>query len=152
MIQKVQAFIFRFKNNQTQALVFEHDIAKVHQMIRGTVEQAEDLEVAVLREVAEESGLNNLKLHQKLGELTLQIKSGPTRLGSLQNQKHHAFLLECLEDTPDHWTHIAEGSKEEDGLKFHFYWVALDEKLLDIVFDDFKPFIFEFISQVKQIS
>ncbi|MCO4782730.1 MAG: NUDIX domain-containing protein [Candidatus Cloacimonetes bacterium] len=152
MIHKVQAFIFRFKNNKAQALVFEHDLTKIHQMIRGTVEDLEDLETAVLREVAEESGLKNLKLHEKFGEQLLQVRSGPTRSGPFQDQMHHAFLLECQKDTEDKWTHLAEGSVEENGLKFHFYWAELNDSLIEIVFDDFKVFIPKFIARVKTLS
>lgn len=148
MIQKVQAFIYRQREDSLDLLIFEHDITKIHQLVRGTVEEGEDLELAVIREVAEESGLRDVKVEKKLGELVLEIKSGPTRSGPLEKQLHHAFLIKCNEETQDKWTHIAEGSSEEEGLKFHFYWASHDKDLEAIVFDDFKPFISKFLQEV----
>lgn len=147
MIQKVQAFIYRQREDSIDLLIFEHDITKIHQLVRGTVEEGEDLELAVIREVEEESGLKDVVIEKKLGELILEIKSGPTRSGPLEKQLHHAFLIKCNENTQDRWTHIAEGSSEEEGLSFHFYWASSERDLEAIVFDDFKPFVENFLKE-----
>lgn len=141
MIQKIQAFVCRNRETKPEILIFEHDITKIHQLIRGTVKDKEDLKHAVLREIKEESGLENVSVIKKLGEKILNIQAGPTRSGPIEQQLHHAFLVKTLGSTKNQWTHIAEGSVEESGLKFHFYWAPIDENLENIIFDDFKPFL-----------
>lgn len=69
MIEKVVAFVIRIKGQQPQLLIFKHP-ANGYQLPAGTVEENEQLEVALRREVAEETGLTNLKNIQKLGENT----------------------------------------------------------------------------------
>ncbi|HSM25080.1 MAG TPA: NUDIX domain-containing protein [Anaerolineaceae bacterium] len=70
MIEKVVALIVRKKGQQLQLLIFKHP-ANGYQLPAGTVEENEDLEVALRREVAEETGLTNIKVIQKLGEKTI---------------------------------------------------------------------------------
>lgn len=70
MIEKVVAFIVRKKEQQLQLLIFKHP-ANGYQLPAGTVEENEQLEVALRREVAEETGLTNIKVIQKLGEKTI---------------------------------------------------------------------------------
>ncbi|MDO9088352.1 MAG: NUDIX domain-containing protein [Anaerolineaceae bacterium] len=70
MIEKVIAFIIRKKGQHPQLLIFKHP-ANGFQLPAGTVEENEQLEVALRREIAEETGLTNLKIMQKLGEQTI---------------------------------------------------------------------------------
>jgi len=70
MIEKVVAFIIRKKENQPQLLIFKHP-ANGYQIPAGTVEENEELEVALRREVAEETGLKKVQIIQKLGENTI---------------------------------------------------------------------------------
>lgn len=70
MIEKVVAFIVRKKEQQLQLLIFKHP-ANGYQLPAGTVEENEQLEVALRREVAEETALTNIKVIQKLGEKTI---------------------------------------------------------------------------------
>lgn len=141
MIQKVQAFIYRKSNNLPELLLFEHGPTKTHQLIRGTLEKDESLEQAILREIHEESGLEDVELVKKLGEEVIRVPSGPTRSGPLETQIHHAYLIQLKILCPNNWTHFAKGSKEEEGIPFHFYWAPIDVKFQDIPADDFKPFI-----------
>ena len=67
MIQKVQAFILRASDYRNELCAFWSNVTQSHQLVRGTVEDAETPETAVLREVEEESGLHQLSIEMKLG-------------------------------------------------------------------------------------
>lgn len=66
-LQKVTGFITRQRENDvTDLLVFQHPTAGV-QLPAGTVEAGESLEAAAFREVAEETGLTDVRLIRHLG-------------------------------------------------------------------------------------
>jgi 8-oxo-dGTP pyrophosphatase MutT (NUDIX family) len=83
MIEKVVAFVVRKKENAHQLLIFKHP-ANGYQLPAGTVEENETLESALLREITEETGLNNVKIIKKLGENTFYI------------DQNHAILTQSL--------------------------------------------------------
>ena len=66
VIQKVTAFIVREKDGIKELLVFKHPTAGI-QIPAGTVEDGEDLEAAVKREVYEETGLQSVEIEDYLG-------------------------------------------------------------------------------------
>ena len=66
VIQKVTAFIIREKDGVKELLVFKHPTAGV-QIPAGTVEEGEDIETAVKREVYEETGLRFVEIEGYLG-------------------------------------------------------------------------------------
>ena len=66
IIQKVTAFIVRERNGVKELLVFKHPTAGV-QIPAGTVEEGEDIETAVKREVYEETGLQSIEIENYLG-------------------------------------------------------------------------------------
>jgi len=72
MIEKVVAFIIRKKENHLQLLIFKHP-TNGYQLPAGTVEENEQLEAALKREIAEETGLTKIKIVQKLGEKTIYL-------------------------------------------------------------------------------
>ena len=65
-IEKVTGFVTRTRPNGTDLLLFRHPYAGI-QIPAGTVEPGETPEQAVLREVSEETGLENLILSKNLG-------------------------------------------------------------------------------------
>jgi 8-oxo-dGTP pyrophosphatase MutT (NUDIX family) len=67
MIEKVTAFIVRFRNSKPQLLVFKHPSAGI-QLPAGTIEEKEPVETALFREIKEETGLTQLKILKKLGD------------------------------------------------------------------------------------
>lgn len=71
-IQKVTAFITRMVEGQAELLLMEHPMAGI-QLPAGTVDLAESLETAVLRETAEETGLERVELVGKLGQIDLEL-------------------------------------------------------------------------------
>jgi 8-oxo-dGTP pyrophosphatase MutT (NUDIX family) len=71
-IQKVTALITRLVNDKAELLLLEHPRAGI-QLPSGTVELAEALEAAVLRETAEETGLERVRLVRKLGDHAVEL-------------------------------------------------------------------------------
>lgn len=71
-IQKVTAFVTRLVDGQAEILLMEHPMAGI-QLPAGTVELAESLEAAVLRETAEEAGLERVELVGELGQIELEL-------------------------------------------------------------------------------
>lgn len=66
-IQKVTGFVTRQRPGRcAELLVFQHPTAGI-QLPAGTVEEGESLEVAAYREVAEETGLTQVRMVQHLG-------------------------------------------------------------------------------------
>ena len=66
VVQKVTAFIIRERSGAKELLVFKHPTAGV-QIPAGTVEDGEDIETAVKREVYEETGLRSVEIENYLG-------------------------------------------------------------------------------------
>ncbi len=66
MVEKVTAFVTRECNGVKELLLFRHPRAGV-QIPAGTVEDGENPETAVKREVYEETGLRNVKIEKSLG-------------------------------------------------------------------------------------
>lgn len=83
MIEKVVALIIRKQGDRPQLLIFKHP-ATGYQIPAGTVEENEGLEVALRREVAEETGLTKVKIIKKLGDKSLFL------------DQNHAVLTQTL--------------------------------------------------------
>ena len=66
IVQKVTAFIIRERDEVRELLVFKHPTAGI-QIPAGTVEEGEDIEAAVKREVYEETGLQFVEIENYLG-------------------------------------------------------------------------------------
>ena len=75
VIQKVTAFIIREKDGVKDLLVFKHPTAGI-QIPAGTVEEGEDLETAVKREVYEETGLRFVEIESYLGCFENELEEG----------------------------------------------------------------------------
>lgn len=112
-VQKVCPVILRQQDESWQILAFRHPKAGT-QLMKGTVEEEERPEEAVLRELAEESGIDSAKIVQKIGELGLQ----KTR------QHWHLFLCQPALAAPDQWSFFTE---DGGGLVFQFFWHNLEE-------------------------
>jgi 8-oxo-dGTP pyrophosphatase MutT (NUDIX family) len=67
-LPKVTAFLTRNDREGTELLLFRHPNAGI-QIPAGTVEEGESFEQAVLREVAEETGLANVRVVKMIGQI-----------------------------------------------------------------------------------
>lgn len=146
--QKVLAYITRRNGQETEILVFDHDQQFSDagtQVPSGSVEQSENLKTAVIREVFEESGLNQIFEIKKIDEYLFFADWSNKYL------KRHVFHLEASEPLLDKWTHIVSGHGDDKKMNFHFYWLNLKDALghLSARFDDS---IFKVNPSRKQIS
>ncbi len=113
-IKKVCPVIFRVKNAQKEILAFRHPLAGI-QLVKGTVEENEDLQLAAARELAEESGIAHVSAAEFKGTL----------LFAEENQLWHFYLCETEENLEDSWDFFAD---DDGGLNFSFFWQPLGEK------------------------
>lgn len=94
-----------------QILAFHHPLAG-DQLVKGTIERGEFAEIAVLRELAEESGINSAKIVRNLGIWE----------SDFEGQIWSVFLCEA-ENLPDEWVFHTD---DDDGLNFAFFWHSLN--------------------------
>ncbi|MFB4421361.1 NUDIX domain-containing protein [Streptomyces sp. QL37] len=117
---RVAAYVIR-RREGAELLVFDHvGMADAGtQVPAGGVEPDEELSRAVLREVAEETGL---------------LTAGVVRPVAVDERPHPRtrqprtttfFLLRAPEDTPDAWVHRVRGDGEDAGLTFACRFEAL---------------------------
>jgi 8-oxo-dGTP pyrophosphatase MutT (NUDIX family) len=74
-VNKVTAFILREVGKEKQILMFRHPNAGI-QIPAGTVEDGETPEIAVLREVVEETGLDKVRIDRHLGVVENELVPG----------------------------------------------------------------------------
>lgn len=95
-------------------------------MPAGGIKAHESPADAVIRELAEESGLTGATLVRKLGEVWWMAPVGWVPAG-LEEQVHHAFHLH-VDDAPDgewEWDECSDGDVPLH--RFRLRWVELDE-------------------------
>ncbi len=107
-------------------LAFEHPDASF-QIPKGTVEDEESIEAAVLRELQEESGISTGLIVDKVGEFEWLIDAGTATFKSHELQQWHIYRVDVRTTLPAQWSHVASGSEAEEGLLFNYFWQPLDE-------------------------
>jgi 8-oxo-dGTP pyrophosphatase MutT (NUDIX family) len=121
-VRKVIAYVTRRRGRVTELLVFEHrGIPSAGlQVPAGTVEPGEDVAVAVVRELEEESGLVGLPM---TGPIDVYVWEHPY---SHKQHQRHVFHFAAPADLPDHWTLNPRGEREEKhGFTFEYRWIPL---------------------------
>ena len=110
-----------------RVLVFRHPHAAAGvQLPKGTVEPGESAAHAVVRELAEESGLRLSVGPQLIAEMKFtgaRNKVFPERPQT--QQCWFIFRFDAIAPLPEYWSHTATGSTEEDGLVFEYFWHPL---------------------------
>ncbi|MDP9605171.1 UNVERIFIED_ORG: 8-oxo-dGTP pyrophosphatase MutT (NUDIX family) [Variovorax paradoxus] len=112
-------------------LVFRHPEDGGMQLPKGTIEPGESPEVAVRRELLEESGIDYAGELQSLGTLDRQCEAGVEGNTHRHPQLWHLFLMRAEGALPESFTHTATGSPEEEGLVFLFSWLEAGDPLGD---------------------
>ncbi len=93
------------------------------QVPAGTVEPGEDLAEAVLRELVEESGLQDLSPPRLLGTRTVDMRP----FGKAECHERHFFSLRLLAPAPHRWRHWERHSSDGLGpIAYDLHWHALD--------------------------
>lgn len=112
-VHKVCPVILRQQGDSWQILAFRHPNAGT-QLIKGTLEAGEQPEVGVLRELAEESGIDQARVVEKIGELA-----------SHETEQHwHLFLCQPVGALQEEWSFF---TTDGGGHIFQFFWHRLDE-------------------------
>ena len=115
MVQRGRVLVFRHP----------HAVAGV-QLPKGTIESGESPEDAVVRELAEESGLRLSVSPQLIAEMKLTGSTSKAFLHKPPTQQSWLiFRFDAVESLPERWSHTATGSPAEDGLIFDYFWHPL---------------------------
>lgn len=113
----------RMKDETIQLLVFKHkDVPEAGiQVPKGTVKKDETTYDAVIREVKEETGLEEFEVKKLIAEDEWENEDGAI---------HHRFFyhIHCTE-IADEWEHHPTGGDEEQGLIFQFFWISSESEV-----------------------
>jgi 8-oxo-dGTP pyrophosphatase MutT (NUDIX family) len=112
-------------------LVFRHPEDGNMQLPKGTIEPGESPEVAVRRELLEESGIDYAGALQSLGTLERECEAGVEGNTHRHPQLWHLFLMRAEGRVPETFVHTATGSPEEEGLVFTFSWLEPGDAIGD---------------------
>ena len=111
-VQKVAPVVLR-RREELEILAFRHPRAGT-QLVKGTWEFGESGEDASLRELAEESGIENASVVKALGQLSFRgIR-----------QHWHFYLCHVPGKLPDRWTFFTH---DGGGHLFDFFWHELHQ-------------------------
>ncbi len=125
---RVAAYVVR-RRAVPELLVFDHvGLPEAGTQIpAGGVQPGEDLEQAVLREVAEETGLSDVRV---INRIAVDHRPHPR---TRHPRRTTFFRLDAGTDTLDAWTHRVAGTGDDHGLKFacHFVALPLEKPLAD---------------------
>ena len=127
--------VFAYSTHRNRLLVFRHtDFPEAGiQVPAGTVLPNEDLEVAVLREAEEETGLPDLTIKTYLGEQIRNMED----LGKKEIHHRHFYHLLCGGAPPDLWQHD-ETSPSDGGtspIHFEFFWAEMPDQIPELIAD-----------------
>lgn len=121
MKQKVLAYLIRKDKGKQQLLVFIHrDYPEAGiQVPGGTVEEGEQLEIALLRELEEEAGLEQEQLSVRNKVTETIFYNSYTK----EYQNRHIFLVQASTELPEQWSHFVTGDGDDRGLCYLFFWI-----------------------------
>ena len=123
MRKRVIAYVTRERGGRKELLVFDH---RDHpnagtQVPAGRLDEGENLDEGLRRELQEEAGLERVRI---VRELAL-----PDELGHGVGYENHAFEVHAGEDVPDAYEHVVFGDGDDAGLVFLYRWEPVREDL-----------------------
>lgn len=123
--QRVAAYVIRQRGSRSELLVFDQAgmPGAGTQIPAGGLVAGESAEGAVVREVAEETGLIEVAVRARLHT---EEKPHPV---TGQPRSTTFFVLDAPSDVPDAWSHRVSGRDADAGLSFHCRFVALPLQL-----------------------
>ncbi len=118
---KVLAYVTRRIGNDTELLVIDH---RDHpdagtQVPAGTIEPGESPEAAAIRELAEETGLTNATLVDRIDVYEWEKPE------TGQWQRRHVYQFNAPVKTSDRWEYVVSAGRGDKGLKFICYWLPI---------------------------
>lgn len=131
---KAVACVLKDIETDPKILCFVHPPPKNDfQIPKGTVEKDEAYDIAVLRELEEESGISKCEIVNKIGVLKRICKGGPNGDQKEEIQLWQMYHIEAKQDLAENWTHIVTGGGLDDGMAYKYFWHSLNSS-------DFKKF------------
>ena len=115
-MNKACPVVLRDTPNGKELLAFRHPLAGA-QIVKGSIEKGESLEMACERELFEESGIR-AKAGKFLGKWE----------ANYEDQIWGFCQMEVNEDLADTWVHY---TRDDGGHEFAFFWLNLDAELDD---------------------
>jgi len=136
--------VFAYITHDDQLLVFSQPNAPEAgiQVPAGTVEDGETLDIAVLREAFEETGLHGLRLVRFLGEQVRDMAD----VGKNEVHHRHFYHLRYDGDGPLTWQHLEPDPDHGGEVEpFAFFWVHLPDEVPTLIADHgaMLPHLFE---------
>ena len=110
-VQKVVPIVVR-RRDSLEILAFRHPFAG-SQLVKGTLEEDEGPECAALRELSEESGIQDATVESALGRLTF------AEIG----QDWQFFLCRVACPLAEEWSYFTQ---DDGGHLFRFFWQDLE--------------------------
>ncbi|WP_078394158.1 NUDIX hydrolase [Shouchella patagoniensis] len=122
MTKKAYGHITRMNQGEKQLLVFRHSVEEAGiQIPKGTIKSGETPYEAVIREMAEETGLVEFLSVKKVAEDCWKADDGT---------RHERFFYEMQINTAeDEWTISPTGGGEEEGITFSYFWIFSDDEV-----------------------
>jgi hypothetical protein len=136
--RKVAAFILRPRAEGGNDLLFHGFVDEPwlpERVPGGGANEGETPEVAMWREIREETGLERLSLVRNLG---VQRYYKPYLQA---NVERHDFLLYAPVDTPDVWEYCVTGDGDDFQAIFSYRWIGPDELNSVNIDEEFRPWL-----------
>ena len=120
---KVLAYVTRVREGVLELLVHQHRDAPEAgiQVPAGSVEEDEEIESAVVRELAEETGIRDATM---VGCIDVYEWLNPA---TERWQRRHVYHLSANGTRPDHWLHRVSGVGEDQDMFFVCRWMPIGE-------------------------
>lgn len=132
---KMREKVFAYVTKGSRLLVFRERGFESFglQIPAGTPEETEPLDLAVLREATEETGLDSLTIVGYLGSATFD----QSQYGIDEVHRRHFYHLICEEETPESWSHVESDPSivqedTPDTIVFDIRWAPLSDTVLEL--------------------